>query len=133
MSNSKVNNRNFRISSPVSFADEPLLINPQYRHRTLGELVALARTTGQRPELMPNVTVRKGVYLSGQNPQGAIVPPRDKFDLADTLSNTHDSLVQAEKDLVKAKEDVVRSRSDAKDKELAELRSQLAAAKQTQN
>lgn len=135
MSNSKepkVNNRNYRLSPPVSFANEPELINPQYKHRSLGELVAMARATGQRPELMPNVTVRKGVYLCGENPQGAIVPPRDKFDLADAVSNSHDSLIDAEKKLAEAEQNVIKEKHSAKDKEIAELRRQLDAAKQSQ-
>lgn len=76
-------------------SNDPKLVNQQYKFRTLGEIVALARVTNEKP-----LPTRAGVYI-GDN-----TIPRDNFDRIDARSSVMDSYDKAEIDLGKAENDL---------------------------
>ena len=88
---------------------EPNLINQLYKHRTLGELIALSKQTG-----IPPMPTRNGVY-TGEQPI-----PRDRFDRENALKDMNSQLNQLEQDLAKAKADEALQAEERKSAELRE-------------
>lgn len=92
--------------------DEPNLINKLYKHRTLGELIALSKQTG-----IPPMPTRNGVY-TGEQP----VPPRERFDRENDLRNMRSKMSQLEVDLENAKAEEAKA---AEERKSAEMREQI--------
>lgn len=91
--------------------DEPNLINKLYKHRTLGELIALSKQTG-----IPPMPTRNGVY-TGDQPI-----PRDRFDREDALRDMNKQLSELEVQLDEAKK---AEALQAEERKSAELREQI--------
>lgn len=71
-----------------SFKDSPMLLNQQFKFRTLGEIVAMARLTNEKP-----LPTRAGVYI------GDMSIPRDPFDRIDSRNDAMDRFTDAESQL----------------------------------
>ena len=90
-----------RKSGHVSFKNEKCLINKQFKYRTLGEMVALARANGERP-----LPTRAGVYT------GDMVIPVETTDkinfqkqLMEQYNVAEDKLKEATAELDKEKQE----------------------------
>ena len=79
-------------SGIVGFENEPLLIDNKMKYRTLGEIVALARATGETP-----LPTRNGVYT------GDFSVARDNFDRIDQRNASMADFEDAESKLSDAK------------------------------
>lgn len=90
----------------TDFSSEPLLINTQFKYRSLGEIVAMARVTNEKP-----LPTRNGVYI------GDVSIPRDHFDRVDARNAAMDRYSDAVSEL-----------KDAEAKMVAEKKSQERAA-----
>lgn len=90
---------------------EPNLINKLYKHRTLGELIALSKQTG-----IPPMPTRNGVY-TGEQPI-----PRERFDRENELREMNSNLSQLEQKYEEAKS---AENKVSEERKSAELREQL--------
>lgn len=106
----QTSNRN---QGKVSFESEKCLVDKQFKYRSLGEMVALARATGQRP-----LPTRNGVYT------GEAVIPREVIDRVNMQRSLMDSYDEAE---AKLKEAQSQLESEAKERELANIKAQAIA------
>lgn len=101
-------------SGHVSFKGEPCLVNKQFKYRTLGEMVALARANGERP-----LPTRAGVYTGDM-----VIPVEttDKINFQRSLMEQYDvaekKLKEAEADI--AKEKKAQAEADYRAKVIAE-------------
>lgn len=91
-----------------SFDGEPVLINRMYKHRTLGELVALAKATGVAP-----IPTRNGVYT------GDHIIPRDDFEKIEARRKLMNSLESSEAELAKILGDEKKAAEERKSAEIA--------------
>ena len=100
-------------SGVVSFCKSPMLLNQQFKYRTLGEIVALARVTNEKP-----LPTRAGVYIGDQS------IPRDVFDRVDSRNDAMDRFTDAESQVKDAKAKIaaakVQSDREAYEKQIRE-------------
>lgn len=89
-------------SGVKSFSKSPMLLNQQYKYRTLGELVALARVTNEKP-----LPTRNGVYIGDQS------IPRDIFDRVDSRNDAMDRYSDAEANLKDAEAKIAEQKAQA--------------------
>lgn len=85
-----------------SFKDSPMLLNQQFKFRTLGEIVAMARLTNEKP-----LPTRAGVYT------GDMSIPRDPFDRIDSRNDAMDRYLDAESQFKDAQSKIVEEQSNA--------------------
>lgn len=97
----------------ISFKDCPSLINPQYQHRTLGEMVAMYKLCGE----FPSVGMRKGVYYA-TDIDAEIPTTRDKFMDIDRLRSNLDETAEVERE---TSEKIRKATEDEKRKQIEEL------------
>lgn len=115
-----------KVSGSQSFGHEPDLVNKMFKYKTLGELVAMARATGERP-----VPTRNGVYV------GEEVIPREIFDKLNAQRRLMDSfdVAQAELDKIAADEKAAaeeRKSADAIAKAIADYKASLKDSGKTE-
>lgn len=100
-------------SGSRSFSKSPMLLNQQFKYRTLGEIVAMARVTNEKP-----LPTRAGVYIGDQS------IPRDVFDRVDSRNDAMDRFSDAELMLKDAQskisEEKVRADREAYEKQIRE-------------
>lgn len=100
-------------SGVQSFSKSPMLLNQQFKYRTLGEIVALARVTNEKP-----LPTRAGVYIGDQS------IPRDVFDRVDSRNDAMDRYLDAETQLKDAEAKIVEQKAkddkDAYEKQIRE-------------
>ena len=101
------------VQKGVSFEDCPSLINPQYQHRTLGEMVALYKLSGE----FPAVGMRNGVYYA-TDIDAEIPTTRDKFMDIDRLRSNLDETAEVERE---TSEKIRKATEDEKRKQIQEL------------
>lgn len=87
------NNPKSKRTEECSFENEPCLINPQYQHRTLGEMVAMYKLSGE----FPSVGMRNGVYYASDI-DAEIPTTRDKFVDIDKLRSNIDETTTVERE-----------------------------------
>lgn len=92
----------------MSFKGSPKLLNQQFKFRTLGEIVAMARLTNEKP-----LPTRAGVYI------GDMSLPRDPFDRIDSRNDAMDRFMDAENQLKDAQSKIAAEKAAA-DKEAYE-------------
>lgn len=115
-------------NKPVSFDDVPCLVNKQYKHRTLGELVKMYRMTGE----LPPVGQRQGVYLADKGIDSDFPTTGDEFDDIMKARSAAKSVMDAESDLeAKIKEAVANETAD-KDRLISELQAKLKDVQNSQ-
>lgn len=108
-------------NEPVSFKDVPCLVNKQYKHRTLGELVKMYHMTGE----IPPVGQRQGVYLADKGIDSEFPTTGDEFDDIMKARAAAKSVMDAESEFqAKIKEAVANETAD-KDKLILELQNKL--------
>ena len=103
--------------SVISFTSCPCLVNRQYKHMSLSEMIHMYHQTGQ----FPAVGMHNGVYT------GDAIVPVDKFDIIDMQNGFISQIESKEKELAelqrkKRDEDIEQQR-----KELADLKQRLAS------
>lgn len=92
----------YTASGAKSFIKSPMLLNQQYKYRTLGELVALARVTNEKP-----LPTRNGVYVGDHS------IPRDVFDRVDSRNDAMDRYSDAEVKLNDAQAQIAKQKAQA--------------------
>lgn len=85
-----------------SFKNSPMLLNQQFKFRTLGEIVAMARLTNEKP-----LPTRAGVYV------GDMSIPRDPFDRVDARNDAMDRYSDAENQLKDAESKLAEEKAQA--------------------
>lgn len=85
-----------------SFKGSPMLLNQQFKFRTLGEIVAMARLTNEKP-----LPTRAGVYI------GDMSVPRDPFDRIDFRNDAMDRYAEAETQLKDAESKLAEEKAQA--------------------
>lgn len=92
-------------SGHVSFKREKCLINKQFKYRTLGEMVALARSNGERP-----LPTRNGVYTGEMT---IPVERTDRVNLLNSLMSRYDTAEKQLKDAESSLENEKKAKADA--------------------
>lgn len=119
------NKRGFRTlkgkGTGVSFKDVPCLINKQYHHRTLGELVKLYHMTGE----IPPVGQRNGVYLANDIDSPVPTTGDDFEDIIRTRA-AQNALNEGIADVEAKMKEAYDKASREKDEEIARLKAQLS-------
>lgn len=108
----------------TSFEGVPSLVNEQYQYKTLGEMVAMYKRTGE----FPAVGMRNGVYFAKDIEDTIPMPPADKFEAADRLRGAVDAIEKTEKELQDAKDKEAKEKADKDAADLAAFRAAAAAS-----
>lgn len=96
------------VHTEVDFSEEKDLVNRQFKYRTLGEIVAMAKATGVAP-----LPTRNGVYT------GEEVIPRDDFEKIAIRRKLMSSLESSEAELNKILADEALAAEERKSAEIA--------------
>ena len=117
------NNPKANIGGKTSFKKCPCLINKQYQYKTLGEMVAMYKKTGE----FPAVGMRNGVYMA-KSIDDEVPTTGDKFQdiqrAGAALEKSAAVAADTEAKISKAKKDA----DAAQRKELEDLRKKVAQA-----
>lgn len=105
----------------TSFKGCPCLVNKQYKHRTLGELVKMYRMTGE----MPPVGQRQGVFLADKDIDSDFPTTGDEFDDIMNVRSAAKDLRDTSQKLDESLKAAAEQSAKDKDRKIAELQAQL--------